>query len=520
MEKKKYVDQELVKIAKEQDVFDIMVKDGVFMTKSNGIYRHGVHDSMVITPDKGFYWFSKSIGSSNPIDYYMLVENMDFVNSTYKVLEVMNYDYSRRNIVVTREDIKNINYISGEFELPERDQDNKNVYAYLTKTRAIDKALVSNLIRKGLIYQDKQYKNAVFIGKDYEGNIVSAYKRGVFTKGKSFKGDVDGSQKDYRFRIENPDSKVVNVFESEIDLLSYITMQKILPINESYISLGGVSDKALDSYLKHNEVRTINICTDNDEKGILACKNIAYKYGKEYYITREIPITKDFNEDLLSGIEYERNRIDVVVFNDTTREMSKKEKIKYINELFKTHYQGLHVNMDFPRENNLESPIINGRTRKNYTYRDKIESVYSYQSKLNMGVEQDLIGILEKCGYQYSNDEKKHDQNAVHENTLKWHYFNKLVLIDDNVCRLNVDVREDFKHKLYVHKIRLEEYNHYNLIDNKRKRQVPLSVHKSDIQVGQLPSTIDYNITGSRIKQEKKDEICNDVAKDEEEWEI
>ena len=263
MRNKKYIEPNLVKIAAEQDVFDILVRDGVPMKRTSGVYRHRKHDSLVITKGEGFYWFSQGYGSKNPIDYYVKVENMPFVDAAYKVLEVMNFDYSRKDIVLADNSSVNPNYIHGSFELPERADTNKNVYAYLTKTRGLDKSLIASLIDKGLIYQDRKYNNAVFIGKDFEGNIVSAFKRSTRTYGNStFKsGDEYGSMKEYRFRVENSTNATVNVFESEIDLLSYLSMLPELARNENYIALGGVSDRALTAFLERNAaIEHINIC--------------------------------------------------------------------------------------------------------------------------------------------------------------------------------------------------------------------------------------------------------------------
>lgn len=165
MDKKVYIEPNLVKIAAEQDVFDILSRDGVPMKMTSGVYRHREHDSMVISPGKGFYWFSQDYGSKNPIDYYIKVEGMSFASAAYHVLEVMNYDFTRKDIVISDSFAANPNYLHGEFSLPKKAENNKNVYAYLTKTRKLDKQLVNSLLDKGLIYQDIKYNNAIFVGK-------------------------------------------------------------------------------------------------------------------------------------------------------------------------------------------------------------------------------------------------------------------------------------------------------------------------------------------------------------------
>lgn len=302
--RRKYIKNELIQMAKKQDVFDILLRDGVPMTCKNNIYRHKVHDSMVITPNKGFYWHSRDIGSSNPIDYYIQVENMNFLEAVEKVLEVMNCDIESEMNITDEHIYQNTQKkVRGEFVQPRRAYTNKNVYAYLTITRGIEPAIVNKYIDECSIYQDSKYGNVVFVGKDYEGNIVSAFRRSTYTNGASSwtRGDEEGSQKEYRFRVENKSSKVLNIFESEIDLLSYLSMKPMEERNENYIALGGLSDKALIKFLENREVEELNICTDNDEKGHLFYEKITEKLGDKYIISRQNPIKKDFNEDLLAG---------------------------------------------------------------------------------------------------------------------------------------------------------------------------------------------------------------------------
>lgn len=506
----KYVDPELVKIAKEQDVFDILVRDGVPMTRNNNEYRHREHDSLVISPNKGFFWFSRDIGSRSPIDYYMEVENMSFPDATMKVLEVMNYDYSNKNVVIRNIESKSPNYITKDFVLPKKAEENKNVYAYLTKTRGIDPEIVSDLINKGLLYQSKKYNNAVFIGKDYDGNIVSAFKRSTRTNLSSTswsKGDHTGSQKEYRLRIENPTNKVVNIFESEIDMLSYLSMQPKLARNENYIALGGVSDRAALEFLKHNEIEHINICTDNDDKGHEFCKKISEELGREYYITRELPVSKDFNQDLTDGTEYTRRRIEVLTFEEETTMLTKREKIALVNQIFSENYQGKKIDLSFPDTQDFENVDTNAKfnkfSKEHFRVKDRMESNRGYRNRLNIGIEKDLITFLSDSRYIGGSQEVKKTQNRTHKNTDKWHYFNKLVLIDNDLYDVVLDIRQDFENNTFVHKIRLKNCEIENLHEKNDKSS---QISQKEILIGeQLSSNIDKITTVEADSQEKKE---------------
>lgn len=490
-EKIKYIDKSLVKIASEQDVFDILVRSGEPLIKVNGIYRHREHDSLVITPQKGFYWFSQGFGSRNPIDFFVHVKDMEFKEAVMEVLNLMNYDFSRKNVVIRNDDNEHSNYIKKDFILPDKDEHNKNVYAYLTKTRGLDKRLVNNLIEKGLIYQDAKFKNAVFVGKDFEGNIVSAFKRSTFTikKGTWNKGDQDGSQKDFRFRIENPNNNVVNIFESEIDLLSYVSMQPEIARNENYLSLGGVTDRALAKFLEKNKhINHINICTDNDVAGHNFCEKYSFKYGKNYYITREVPRHKDFNEDLLHSETYQRNRIEVLIFDDNIKNMSRKDKIRYINEVFNEKYQGCKVKLSFLNDsgddNKEHTANINRVTKRNFRHKDNIETYKGFRDRLNMGIDKNLIELIENSNYIGSKDEEKVGQNSLHKENNKWHYFAKPLIIEESIYNMIIDIRENEDGENFVHKIRFKNLSFINEIENDESSQTP----STGILKGERPS--------------------------------
>ena len=109
------------------------------------------------------------------------------------------------------------------FALPEPNEDNRRVFSYLRK-RGIAYQVIENMVNAGLLYEDKQYHNCVFVGRDAAGEAVFAHKRGTHDKdGVGFKGDVEGSNKDIAFRLPcDPKKTSVHVFEAPVDMLSYV----------------------------------------------------------------------------------------------------------------------------------------------------------------------------------------------------------------------------------------------------------------------------------------------------------
>ena len=298
-----YIPPEKVALSKRQDTLDILRRAGEPIEYKKRAWRSVEHDSLVITEGKGWYWHSRQIGSQSPIDYFMTVHDMTFQDAVRRVLDVMGVEVTLPAAVEHKPQ-------EPEFCLPKRANNHRRAFAYLTQSRHIDPELVTDLLHKGLIYQTALNGNVCFVGYDYDGKAVSAFKRSTLTVGPQDgwkRGDETGSQKAYRFRLEVPESRVVNVFEAEIDLLSYLSLYPQHRA-ENCISLGGVSDRALAAFLEHREVEQINVCTDNDDAGNRAAKAIADKYGERYTVTREISETKDWNEDLCL-IEVERERL-------------------------------------------------------------------------------------------------------------------------------------------------------------------------------------------------------------------
>lgn len=305
----KHFPKELVALAKAQDVLDIIRKTGEPLFEKERQIRSVEHDSLVITPGKGFYWFSHGVGSQSPIDYFMWVKKLSFVEATRKVLMAMDVVHAPEQL---QSPVARKEKAQRPFYVPAAAKDQGIAFSYLTEDRKLDKALVTELMQQGLILQAEKYNSVVFLGKDYNGQVSSGFVRyspSAPPKNGVWRMDLAGSQKDYRFRIEHPESRSVYVFESEIDLLSYLTMLPKEQRTENYISLGGVSPRALQCYLKHRpETQEIHICTDTDEAGEAAANNIAEVLEEKYRITRERSVHKDWNEDLMHGFTADHER--------------------------------------------------------------------------------------------------------------------------------------------------------------------------------------------------------------------
>lgn len=184
-------------------------------------------------------------------------------------------------------------------QVPEKHENMRRVYGYLLRQRGIDKEVLDAFAYRGLVYESKDYHNAVFVGTDREGKLRHIHKHSTAAQG-GFKGNAPGSAPEYSFHwIGGGDT--LYLFEAPIDMLSFISMHKQHWKSYSYAAACGVSDKVLWKTLKDRPyIQKVCICLDNDETGQKAAQRISRSLT-EKNIRNQIlvPARKDWNEDLL-----------------------------------------------------------------------------------------------------------------------------------------------------------------------------------------------------------------------------
>ena len=165
-----------------------------------------------------------------------------------------------------------------EFALPPAGESMRRVYAYLLKQRFISREVLNTFVSQRLIYEScekskdntKEYHNAVFVGFDEHGVPRHAHKRGVYTHGKSYRGNVSGCDPRYSFHWTGSSDRLY-VFEAPIDLLSFLTLYPQDWQKHSYVALCGTSEHAMLWMLEQNpQIRKVALCLDHDEAGIEA----------------------------------------------------------------------------------------------------------------------------------------------------------------------------------------------------------------------------------------------------------
>lgn len=274
---------------------------------SGNEYCTRTHDSLIISHGK-WDWKSqeKKTGGSTALDYLMKVRGYSFVDAAKKLCGLSHsYPNTARHIAPA----KNVNQEKRPFSLPAANFTNYVVINYLVNKRGLPKDIVLSLIQSKHIYETREHHNAVFVGYDKGGLPQFATLRGCYDK--PFKKDVESSHKAVGFSIQARASEadMVCVFESAIDAISFIAMNRNTSACSHFLSLGGVSPLSLERYLMdYPDIKQVMLCLDNDDSGRKATVKITAMLESRGYEVHDFPpkLGKDYNEDLLAQRELQR----------------------------------------------------------------------------------------------------------------------------------------------------------------------------------------------------------------------
>ena len=293
------------------DLEKFLRAQGETLVRSGKEYRWKAHDSLTVCGNK---WFRHSQSKGGlPVDFVM-----EFYGKSFP--EAVQMLTGEPGEVQPEADPAP----SPAFRLPLRNVTNANILNYLTQERKLSPSLVNFFIAAGDIYEDAAHHNVVFVGRDADGHPRYASSRGIREK---FRQDAAGAEKAFGFAHRGTDKQLL-VFESSIDLLSFI---ELFPKNwqqHNYLSLGGVSGKALRQFLSEcPDVERVFLCLDSDKAGEDACKRLAALLPDTVSVTRIQPCMKDWNDVLVHRAEIpNRNYFKSIVL----KEPSKPETVKII----------------------------------------------------------------------------------------------------------------------------------------------------------------------------------------------
>ena len=286
------------------DLEKFLRAQGETLVRSGKEYRWKAHDSLTVCGNK---WFRHSQSKGGlPVDFVMEFYGKSFPEAVQMLTGEPGEAQPEADPAP-----------SPAFRLPLRNVTNANILNYLTQERKLSPSLVNFFIAAGDIYEDAAHHNVVFVGRDADGHPRYASSRGIQEK---FRQDAAGAEKAFGFAHRGTDKQLL-VFEAPIDLLSFI---ELFPKNwqqHNYLSLGGVSGKALRQFLSERpDVERVFLCLDADKAGEDACKRLTALLPDTVSVTRIQPCMKDWNDVLVHRAEIpNRNYFKSIVLKEPTK---------------------------------------------------------------------------------------------------------------------------------------------------------------------------------------------------------
>ena len=275
--------------ARTTDLVDLLQRQGEHLKRSGAEYQWRDGSNKVTIRGNLWYHQYDQVGG-DAIDFVRRFYNKDYPEAMEYLLN--GYGGTLTAAPPAKKEVK-------EFEMPQRNENMRRVYAYLLHQRGLSRDVVYAFAHKNMIYESLPHHNAVFVGYDTDGVPRHAHKRGTGSQS-TYKGNAEGCIPEYSFHWNGTSNKIF-LFEAPIDMLSYISLNPYQWQKNTYAASCSVADRVLFQCLKDNpHIKEVYLCLDNDEAGQTASKRISDKLFIQGYKTEILtPIHKDWNEDLI-----------------------------------------------------------------------------------------------------------------------------------------------------------------------------------------------------------------------------
>lgn len=290
-------------------IVDFCNENGIPLKKdSRDYYRLEEHDSLVINDKKNvFTWNSRNV-SGDTIDFVKVYYDCNFKEAVSKL---QNNEYELHDIERAKEVREPYKYDSSNEKIISKAR------SYLVDERKIAPGIVDKLIDHKLIREDKR-NNVLFVWAN-KGEIVGCTEQGTRKyldskkdKMRSWKKIHSNSKENDGFTITVGDPKNIYFYESEIDMLSYMTLKPDKINNAKFVSMNGLKKETLATVLMENYKETgaipesITVCVDNDKGGLKFIEDevVGKKFGNfDNYVElkSDLPAVKghDWNDTLV-----------------------------------------------------------------------------------------------------------------------------------------------------------------------------------------------------------------------------
>lgn len=308
-------DQETyARISSKIKITDYAQELGFTLVRKGKYYSLKEHDSVMIDPEKNFFWRNSIPGEvGHAIGYGDSVIGFAKMFSGKSMKDILT-DFSKRvsedyhsNEVTPLRKQTSIKE-KKTLKMPAASSNMRRVFAYLIKTRNIDPSIVQLFIQQKMLYQDI-HGNCVFVGYD-QGKPAFVSLRGTNTNLR-FVLDAEGSDYNIGIRIVNGSVQLI-AFESAIDCMSFMSIlkSKNIPLSDYdyLITSGSAKMEALFAHIRLFHIQNVILAYDNDiggKKGVNAVKTRARELGVNVSIVPCFPEqNKDWNDVIIQARQH------------------------------------------------------------------------------------------------------------------------------------------------------------------------------------------------------------------------
>lgn len=282
-------------------IVDVANQMGYTLKREGRHYTIKEHDSVRIDVDRNLFIRYSNGHRGSVIDFISEFNNQPKNEVISELASKINFDYSSQTSHSIQRKEKTPKEVP-VLVLPEKGQNMKNVFAYLTQSRYLDSKIVQEMVEKKNLYQDLN-RNCVFVS--YKNEIpVFATLCGTNTFLK-FQGDIKGSDYDYCWFL-NYNAEKLYVAESPIDIMSKMSLMKIT--GKDYYAFDQLALTGTGKYesvllhLREKDYKEVWVGTDADKWGKECFRVIKSRIEEEFpnvkVVRDETKFTKDWNDEL------------------------------------------------------------------------------------------------------------------------------------------------------------------------------------------------------------------------------
>ena len=258
-------------------IVDVASQMGYTLKREGWHYTIKEHDSVRIDVDRNLFIRYSNGHRGSVIDFISEFNNQPKNEVISELASKINLDYNFQASHSIQRKEKNQEEVP-VLILPEKGQNMKNIFAYLTQSRYLDSEIVQEMVEKKQLYQD-QNRNCVFVSyKNQQPVFASLCGTNTFLK---FKGDVKGCDYSQGWFVDYS-SNYLYVTESPIDAMSKMSLMRMSNKNYHFfdqLSLSGVTKtEAVFEHLKEKKYKEIWVGVDADKAGADCYQEIKLKY--------------------------------------------------------------------------------------------------------------------------------------------------------------------------------------------------------------------------------------------------